>query len=854
MIQLIICLAIGLFSANPKIIVPASAQSLEAQISEEKDFQDKKISSDDFIEFLRSTIKQKEVLIEELTEENGSLHKEILNLTDQKKLLENQQGTNLSGKLYEKIVQIENLNLQKESLSNQIIFMRQENTKLADEIKNLKGQLQESNLSRQLQLQDAQSSYDEKLSTLEQEVAKLKETIRQNNNLIEKYKEDQDFLKKNLADIELEKKTLSNDLDLAKERLGEKESKFTAQAAKEKKGLEKDINVLQQKLNISEQERQRKMEESVSLKIKKDALEQDLKSQSEETELNDASDKLHEQKTLTLAQKKTETLKKKILTLENKLERIQKKNMLRRNAAGSASIQDLLSIKNEMKILKRELLIAARERDRYEQALEDQQYKIKALNKNIVSLLDQLGDMKRSNTEEKSQEEKLLQKKVIDLQKDLTIKEQQISSLSLQMEKITADYKASKISLDVLNNQFASYKEESGRKLAEESKRSETLQKEYQTTLQDKENEIKDLKNTLALNKEQLNSLTQQKDRLAEDLKASKISLDVLNSQFTPYKEEAERKLAEEKKRSENLQKEYQTTLQNKDNEIKNLKNDLALNKEQLNSVTQQKDKLAVDFKTSKISLDVLNSQFNPYKEEAQKKIIDGRNALENLRKDYQILEQEKKNFSKRIEEAQKPLKEQISSLEQKLEAKENSTEEKVRKETERIKAEHLAMIEKLNQQLDQTQTDLSKKIIQFGTISREKENLAARIQALNKNKDVISSELQFVKQKLQETEKLLTEKFDQDSPIREKIKELQESVKNSQDLIALEPTEEIVQTALAEKINEIKLPYQEKIFALEKKVDTLTKDLAQKEAEIRSLTETLQKTQSECPVTPKKR
>jgi len=120
--------------------------------------------------------------------------------------------------------------------------------------------------------------------------------------------------------------------------------------------------------------------------------------------------------------------------------------------------------------------------------------------------------------------------------------------------------------------------------------------------------------------------------------------------------------------------------------------------------------------------------------------------------------------------------------------------------------------------------------------MAKEKEQLVAKLEALNKNKEVIAAEVNFVKKKLQETEGLLTSKIEQEEPLRSKLKELQDSIKNTQDLIALESSEEAVKSALAEKIQEIRLPLQEKIFSLEKKLDLIKIELEKKEQEIKSL------------------
>jgi chromosome segregation ATPase len=216
------------------------------------------------------------------------------------------------------------------------------------------------------------------------------------------------------------------------------------------------------------------------------------------------------------------------------------------------------------------------------------------------------------------------------------------------------------------------------------------------------------------------------------------------------------------------------------------------------------------------------------------------KNKNDSLIKDYKLmtenLAQAKQLAILQAKEIDEDYKKQIFSLQQKLKEVERMINEKNKEETQKMLSEHLSSIEKLNKKLDVAQTELSQKIIQAGNMAKEKEQLVAKLEALNKNKEVIAAEVNFVKKKLQETEGLLTSKIEQEEPLRSKLKELQDSIKNTQDLIALESSEEAVKSALAEKIQEIRLPLQEKIFSLEKKLDLIKIELEKKEQEIKSL------------------
>ncbi|HNV23374.1 MAG TPA: hypothetical protein PKH98_00630 [Candidatus Omnitrophota bacterium] len=493
--------------------------------------------------------------------------------------------------------------------------------------------------------------------------------------------------------------------------------------------------------------------------------------------------------------------KKEILVLKDETTALQKELKIAQEKALARQSANELLLQNEIKSLEKrlkeaqnqitqsqeaveakhkEIRIATEERERYYKVMKEEQDKAKGVQDTIALLKLELENAKELIKAQTAEETKVLEKKLEDSQKNLNAKNEEIKLLSNNLAMKDAQLK---------------------------------------TFSQEKEKWAKELKNA----KDQTEKLTAQILKLTKDLEESRLNTE---KEISKIKKPLEKELLEVKTKLKDAEKNMSEFLE-KDKKDALIKiSALEKDVEKLNKLIAVKESETAGAKK--------------LKEEMERNLAaekEKNNLLQQERAELSTsLSQAREEKNTQLKELDQDYKKQLLALQQRMVESENSIISTARKETQELRSDHLAAVERLNKKLDSTQTELSQKIIQIGALSKEKEELLSKIEALNKNKEVVSAEISFIKKKLKETEALLTAKMEQEEPLRGKLQELQESLKNTQDLIAFESSEDILKASLAEKIKEARLPLQEKIFALEKKLDLLKEDFAKKEDEIKSV------------------
>ena len=212
------------------------------------------ISAQETVGHLKSSIEEKNILIDKLAKEADVL-KEALNTLSREKetldkkiiILENKLN-NFSGNITKNDVTIEQLILQKDALINQLTNLRQGNIALKEQVSTLKNKLTDKEFSFQQRLSSEKSSLVTHSASMERDLTLLREELIYNEKQIDTLTEEKSIISDQLEEKILLLSDLKDTAESLRKKVDPSETELIKTIEKAKLPLQKKLFSLEKQL------------------------------------------------------------------------------------------------------------------------------------------------------------------------------------------------------------------------------------------------------------------------------------------------------------------------------------------------------------------------------------------------------------------------------------------------------------------------------------------------------------------------------------------------------------------------------------------------------------------------------
>ncbi|VAX34868.1 Exonuclease SbcC [hydrothermal vent metagenome] len=809
-------------------------------------------SSEEVIENLQDSLGRKDIVIEKLMSEKDILHEDITRLIKENDLLEkdilelHRKMINLDSNTYNKDSKIDKLSLQKKALVEQMTFLRQESIALSEQIKTLKEKIWDKELDVQKRVLESQAPLQEKLTILENKLKGGNENFRkkeiiinsltnEKKKLVEELKRvkgrlvrveqkphmtEKDILEK----IERAKKPLDGKILKLKKELDGFRAKFrnnetearqlqmqvaardkkVLNLQKQKKALEEEVLIVQEKFQKVEVLMQKEVEKSKApLKAQIRALQGKLKE----------NERLLAKKVKKISgtlEKQTENFKAQLLNIEksflNKLrdEKAKSQGKIKaietklKNAENLAQTKEkkIKAINRERNELNTKFTMIKKDRDALEQQIKDSD--------------DKFSKRVKESEQNFESVKKPLYEKITTLEKTIKIKEN-LMSKNLAEQKFSFEKQIKTLNVQLKNVQG---------KIGVKEKNIEQLLSE-KSVVQGKLGNIRQEKQKLE------NDLSKaQKDLKGVELSLSeKISAakKPLQEQIGVLQQEVLKKNLEIQKKVELVKKGLLKELEFARNQIKQKEQELAEKLVQFKKVKQ-----------NKVLTDEGNKFLENEKEGLKREKKELITELGLLKKKFSLLEG---SITKKMAKVKAPLEEKKIELEKHIsDLQKSSVQQKAH-----LKSSFEKEITDLKGVLTRKNIQSTNNRYMVKKLQKEKDSMAKELSFLEKDKKFMEEELVIFKkkyndiksstsQKLEETQQPLEREL---AGVRAQLLSVTQSEKNK--IITLKKKSEIEKSSLVKKIQ-----------LFEKELEGMKITFRKKDQEIAELTKSKDSIQKE--------
>lgn len=629
------------------------------------------------IEKYETTIKEKETLIEKLTSEKAELEKQLATEKAKNENLE-KQVADLNTKADKAAEDLNKANAKISDLEKELAVEKEKNKNLTEQLNKITTELE--NKTKEVEtLNKTVTELKEQLAKITAEQAKDKEACEKAKAELQ---EKLDKANQDLTDKNNELDNIKKELEQAKKDLAAEQAKNAGLDADNKAkadkiaDLEKRLSELQDKLNTAAEDLKKANDRILELEKQLTEKETENKALTEQVEKlgKDLETKTAEVKTLT----------DKVTELE--------KQVAEKTAKGEADAKEIERLKAELEKLKKQL--------------DDKNTEVENLNKEIVTLKETVKTLEGEKTELTNNVTRL-ETEVKELKEKLDTANNKI----LELEKENAGLKA--------ENKALSDKVSNLEKQVEDAKATEKELREKITELTNKITELE----KATCDAEELKKLIAEKANLEGQLKGKDELIQELRNQITELKEKVK-----EIDTLKDKVKELEIKIVNLTNENNKLKEDLNA----ANTKIADLEKSLEDEKAKNEALEKDKANLEKDKADLENDKADLQDALKKSEEDKAKLKEEKKELEDQVAKLKEELNncpadatDEINKLKAEIEEKEKLIEEKDKSIAEKDK-----LIKELQGNLDASDKmikQLEERIKYLESRPREKEYVYVR-------------------------------------------------------------------------------------------------------------------------------
>ena len=570
----------------------------------------------------------------------------------------------------------------------------------------------------------------------------------------------------------------------------------------------------------------------------------------------------------------------KITELEGKLQECQnqcaidKAECEKAKEALNKQIQDLTVEKTRLETVVHDYDKLIKEMKEHQETLNKQitdlKETVKGKDAEIAKLLEKIGGLETKietlTTENTDLKEKLAttNQKILDLESKVTDLEGQVKDLTKKLNTKETEIKALNDTITSLKEEIAKLETEKAKDKDAYDKEKANLEKQIQDakdTLTTKETELKEIKDELKTANDGLATEKAKTAGLEEQVKAKDEMITKLNKDI----EELKAQLAKAKDGNTTIIKEKETIIKEKETLIENLKTEkaeaekqLAAEKakneeitKQLTELKEKADKAENDLKTANDNITDLKVKL-AFEQEKNKtlteKVTELTEKVKKAEDENKTLKAKIEELNKQLAEAQKSqcdveelnkLKQDKAALEAKLEGKDEMIKE-LRNQIAELKksltdkdTEYKEKIKELEEKINNLTTENTSLKEQLATANERIKNLENQLQAekeKNKQLEKEKAELEEAKKDLEKDKKYLQDKA---KNLENKVNVLTtEKEKLQKEIDKLKAQLEKCPADATEKINKLKAEIEEK----EKLIEEKDKSIAEKNKLIKEL------------------